>query len=375
MKLTPEQREEIVEFLVTNCEEWRGDGDREVLDGFPDGKLQQLKAAADKRHQAFAVANAAVNGFVQGDTAYRVNPTTGKWERRAVTNAAPRRPAPPPPAEEEDDDEAAPPPPKVTRNRRVEPEPPPRRERTKTPEEMMRELPPEWQQNLRDAEQITNQEKARIIDQLLVNVSPGERRAHTERLMTRSLQDLRDDLSRMPKAPTPEEETRRHAATNNRRAPAATVDDLLVSPTMNWSEMDGIAKGKPVRNAAVAPEPEDGGDADAEAEALRNLPPRLRAKIHNAEVVEARERRRLIEDITANARDEAAEKELIPLLEDMPLDKLQALARLSPAKPPGAGRQQYFGSPAPLTNVRPVGDVTEDVLPLPKMDYSERKQA
>ena len=64
-------RAQIIKYLVTNCDCWKGDAD--TLTKFSDDKLTKLKTNAEKAQQTELVANAAREGF---NTLYGANLTT-----------------------------------------------------------------------------------------------------------------------------------------------------------------------------------------------------------------------------------------------------------------------------------------------------------
>jgi hypothetical protein len=76
MALTPERRQQLLANLTANCSCGNG-----ALGNLPDETLQQLERAT-------AIANEATKGFSNGKSAYRVNPDTGKWERRKLADNA-----------------------------------------------------------------------------------------------------------------------------------------------------------------------------------------------------------------------------------------------------------------------------------------------
>lgn len=53
-------RAQLIDFLVANCDCWKGANDRETLNKLPDDKLAALKGAAEKAKASEVVANAAV---------------------------------------------------------------------------------------------------------------------------------------------------------------------------------------------------------------------------------------------------------------------------------------------------------------------------
>lgn len=379
--MAPEQRRQAIDYLVTNCDCWKAPGDREVLNGLPDPKLQQLREAAERQAKAVAVANSAVRGFSDGrGNAYRLNPESGQWEHRTVAGAAPEPPAPrpsedPPPLppvenmpygkkkpmmadDEEEDEEVAEEMEKRKKKMMA------KNSRPRTLEDWLRQAPLEVQNTFRYAQQIEAREKEKLIGQLLVNVAESERSAHRERLQRRSLEDLQNDLALVPKAPV--EST---APTGNRSRRVARTEaadpDLLMLPTMNWQEL-GKGGGQ---TAVPLPEPvgvDNTSDELTEDEILEQLPPALRSRVLNATVIENQEKQKLIAELTENL-DEEVERKLNARLQRKSLDELRDLQALAPRRE--AGRTNYFGSAAAPTGNYAVDP--SDILPLPTMNWAE----
>jgi hypothetical protein len=388
--LTTNQRSEIITHLTTNCECWKHAGDKEILAAFSDEKLTQLKSAADKEQQAYDVANAAVNGFQDGQgNAFRINPETGKWEKGKVPVKKPVLNAGPEDEEEEEDDdeeeEEAP----AARNRgkgkgtrnKVKEEEEPRRRRPQTIDQVIRTLPEHLQKTIRNAQEVETREKVQIINQLLVNVAAADRPAQQERLMNRDLEDLRMDLSMLPKQLT-QEEIDRASQTSNRRRRDEDDGDVLGLPSVDWTEVD--EHGDPVNNSVSnttrtpAQETRTRGEEDmSDEEWLRNAPASVRNKFQAVAAIEKREREGLIDDLIANFQGtEEQERRLVSRLNKMGLEELRDMQALQPKK---EQRRNYFGggpiTPSTVTN-RSSGGVsdTDDVLPLPTMDWSEGQQ-
>lgn len=362
MKLSQQERQGIIEHLTANCDAWRQPGDDQVLNNMTDEKLLALKEDSDKQQHVTAVANAAVNGFSDGETAFRINPETGKWERR-VDNAKKKK-APPMDDDDEEDEEDD----DMASNRTAPPADEPRRPRTV--DDWFRNAPAEVQEERRAAQAIVNREKDAVISQLLANVSEADRQVHRERLQRRSLDELHYDLSLIPKTPTQEEINKAAGATHNRRRQQQSSGDgdMLEVPTMNWQEVDVPTGKHGQRQEAV-----DNLDADddmTDEDWLKNAPLRIRQAVQNATAVEARERRRMIDSLVANFQGtEDQEKLFVQRMENKSLQELQDMLNLLPKR--DNPRPNYFGQAAPLANQVRSADVGEDVLPLPKIDWKQ----
>lgn len=371
MPLTADQRKAIISHLTANCDCWKQPGDAQVLASFSDEKLQALKEHADKEAQAITVANAAVAGFSHEGKAYRVNPETGKWETKPVEITPP--PQPPPAANagkkaDPDDDDDDPDDEEMERYRsrtnkrrmsgnraRDDYDPPPK---PKSFEEWMKLAPAEWQATLNAAKAVEDREKSKIVNELLnnSNCTEAERPAFRDYLQAKQLDDLTKMLALYPKAPSNPEPAYLSRVGNVSRP----EDDMLGLP--NWEQVDGSKSSA----AATANVHQEQGMGDDEREAiLRQLPPGLRSEVQNARVLVDRERRKIIDELTANL-DGEAERNLRYRLSNKSLEELRDLLALAPHKE--TARPTYFGSSAPLANTRP-NDANEDVLPLPSWDW------
>lgn len=487
MRLSPAERQQVINYLVHNCECWQGSGDRDTLSTFSDEKLAQLKTAAVKSNAAIGVANAAVNGFTDGGTAYRINPETGRWERSLLSNkeedeeeramnrrkARNRRRTRNQDEEEEEDEDEREMNRRKTRNRRrtrnqdededeeetenaedaeddedemenrrtrnrwrtrnvdgvlvevdededdemenrrrtrnrlrtrnadgtdeadeddetrnMEEEDEEyrrkenrrrmtgnRRRKPQTQEQIINSLPADLRETFRVAREVEQREKDQLIREIIANsnISEAQRPPHYERLQTESVEKLRYMLSLIPRTPSQEELNRAASTTANTRSSRQTRwtdDDMLVAPTLNWQEVgkdgdDRERTGTQGASTAVGNAAEFGSDEDW----IKSAPPSVRAAVQNAMVIENRERRKLIDELTANIVDEDAERRLRSRLQNKSLDELRELLMLAPKKDT---RANYFGAATPpLGNQQRTADVHEDILPIPSTDWRE----
>lgn len=396
-------RTATINWLVANCSCWKGQGDREVLNGLPDEKLAQLKAQAEENGKAVAVANAAVRGLkTRGGQEFRINPETGEWETRASKRPTanmpanghpraggveeeeepaapaartpappPRKKAPPPPAEEpvpEDEEEYA-------ANRR--------RSRPKTEREWLAAAPPEVQRKYQGLARIEQQQKDQAVRQLLANVSASDYNAQYQRLMQRPLDELQNDVALMPpKAADADDPTaNRNGAARGpaKKRPPQTAydDDVLQPPSINWQSVrnGGRAEGKddeagelPDRTPTTANAAEEWSEDDW----YRHAPESVRNAFTEAAALSEREKRKLIAQLTDNLDDEQ-ERRLTAKLGRMSLDDLRDLAALAPTD----NRQaNYFGASAAPMGVTPAAaaggyDPNEDVLLPPTFNWQD----
>lgn len=219
-EFSKEARKKIVDSLVANDNCCWNEADRELLDGFDDGKLGQIQAQDEKDQQREAVVNAAKKGFTDpGGSSHTFNEEKGEWESKI----------------EEPKKEANP-----VANEKKDKEP----EKVLTQEERdkqwMETAPASVVANNKWAEQIIQREKAQLVLQLTANMgdTPDEA-AFKQRLQGKPLDELRD---LMTLAPTPAEPVAVVPSYLGAAAPAANVkrdfdeDDVLPLPVMNFGE-------------------------------------------------------------------------------------------------------------------------------------------
>jgi hypothetical protein len=200
-------RQEMIQWLTTNCDCWRAPGDQDTLNTFSDEKLWLLREGAERSQQAEAVANAARQGFHHGDTKYTYNAVTGSFDARKggskiqVGGKGTKDEYPSGTStgasnviEEEEEDPGEP-------NEDI---PSTKKVKKMTENEWLATAPDGIQSAVRNAMEITQREKNALIGQLTANVADGSaRKALTEMLGTKSLDELRSLMALVPQAPTP----------------------------------------------------------------------------------------------------------------------------------------------------------------------------
>lgn len=97
MPLSADQRNELVTYITTNCDCWKGDDAPAILNGMTDDRLTKVKQGVEKAKREEAVANAARKGFMDGDKGYTYDATRGTFVRN-VDNSPPPQIAPPVPS-------------------------------------------------------------------------------------------------------------------------------------------------------------------------------------------------------------------------------------------------------------------------------------
>lgn len=368
MALSEQDRKNLIDNLVANCDCWKADGDREILNKMGDEKLLQLKEHAAREQQITAVANAAAGGFKDGKTgkAYRVNPQSGKWElmETPVENEEETDNAKMPMDDEEDDDmpegmsaagkkkmKA-----RMTKNKKPQ-----------TTDDWLRSAPTEVQNTIRYAQQIEQQKKDELIEKLLVNVAASDRAAHQERLQRRTIDELHNDLALIPRMPTKEElAAAQKPAQQTRQVENREDADMLGLPVMNWQPADKQERQEQQQQESVQNLNED--------DWLNKAPASIRSVVSNAMAVERAEKKKIVDVLTANISDEDTDKRLTARLMSKSLEELRDLAALAPAKE--APRPNYFGAAAPLANLRPLVDNRQDdiLLPPSSINFEDHQQ-
>jgi hypothetical protein len=372
MPLTREERGQIINDLVANHECWRDDQGRKALEAFSDDKLASLKAIADQDRRAVAVANAAVNGFVDPTTgtAYRVNPESGSWERGQTTNAPKKVPMMEDDEEEEDvpDDEEEetppPPPPKKKKKATTNAETP----RINSVEDLIRFAPPHLrdmvENKLRTADVLEQREREKLVGLIIANLDNNQKARAIEWLQDKPIAELENMLAVMPKMPSKEEVEKLNV--NRQRIVNHHDDDMLGMPKMTWEKIDQEQAQAGTNNGGGSVSPDGLTDEDW----LRNAPPGIRQAVQNALIVESRERALLIDQIVANVHDEDKERKLRQKLAKVPLEDLRDMLAIAPKRE--APRPHFGGASVPLANSGPrLADSQEDLLPPPTFNWAD----
>ena len=310
-------REEAIGLLVANA-----GLEEAVLEALPDESVLKLAEVQQRNDRLSKLEQVAALGFEdEAGNQYRLDPETGSWMGKPAG----------------DDAEA------------VEEEVP--REPSTLLNYDPSSLPADVQRKLARLEQVENAEKQSLIDELLKDVPEEDHARHAQRLLNRSLDDLREDLeirrTTNSAAPAPPP-----AVPVVKRKYAEPADDLLPTGLL----ADSVKP--PVVNLSSD---EENLSEDAW---LDRAPAHLRRRLEQAFEAEANERAALVEKIVANSRDSFSRERAAKALKDLPLSQLKDLATALPAN----GR-----SVARVPDARPVRNTSTglpDQLPLPQMDWS-----
>lgn len=386
-KLTANERKGIIDDLVENCDCWKDEGDRDVLNRFTDEKLVALKERQEKEQHLIAVANAAVQGVKDGDMEFRINQETGKWEKRAVTNAGSAQTKSTTTKKTAVDDgeyeEEDTPKKKVTKNAADDAPPPSPRRRPRNLEEFVRNadasIRDELEAKLRTADMLIQREKDKLVGEILANVAEPDRPSRREWLQEQSVEFLENMKSMMPKTPSPEEVARLSNNRRRRQQQEPTDNDMLGVPTYNWTEIGKGGgedqTGKSQRAVQQQQQQDDVVDNfESEEDAFRNLPAHIKSRVENALRIEEQERNRLIDDIVANSNiDEEQEAVFTKTLKSKSLDELKLLSKVLIKNEPTRSTPRWFGAsaPAPTANRGGAPADADDILPPPSYNWHE----
>lgn len=230
MPLTPEQKQGLVTFLVTNCSCWKKPGDVAILNSLPDDKLQELKDAAEK---------------TLPPPPAPADPLLNPERVKALADALRPHLMPPAPAPA--------PAPSAGANPAVTPAPaaPIPVAQPVTANEWLAGMPTEIQgmfAGLRSMSEYWKQQEDRqkqeLADRLVANVGDVVQRQATHALlMNKSLTDLQLMVTLQPQAPAGLLGGLFVGAPGASPAPGGAYDpvngsdqDLLLTPTINWGE-------------------------------------------------------------------------------------------------------------------------------------------
>jgi hypothetical protein len=175
---------QLIDWLVANCDCWKGKDDRKTLEVLDESKLRDLKDHAEKQIRNAQVANAAKAGFndFQGNS-FIYNEQTGKWEAKT-----PNPPIPPV--------NNATPPPVAPTPANIQTYKPPT-----TLKEWEESMPAEARGIWNAAKNVEHQERARLVQQLVAvaNVADDNTRKQlADYLMTKSVPELQERLMFVP---------------------------------------------------------------------------------------------------------------------------------------------------------------------------------
>lgn len=224
-------RDEAIGYIVANCSCYTSPDAREYLSKRSEGELQTIRDHVSSSVQNSLVANAAQEGFKDGDKEYKWDPSKNAFTVNCMEGDMPKKGkkgkkqlAANEDPEDEDEDET------TTVNNRV-----------LSFQEWMDSAPAEVQEVVSNARDITNQAKTGIVAKLVANVSDANaKKAKSAWLMSKPLNELKEMLSLLPAPAAP--------------APAPTVnyfgdvgtpppvvnyedDNPLVPPSFDYAEL------------------------------------------------------------------------------------------------------------------------------------------
>lgn len=337
-------RKEMIEYLVSNSPNWGDEGDRDVLNKFSDEKLTNLVGFEQEAVQAVAIANSAMEGFEdEKGNAFRLG-EDGQWLRREPTNNNPppfakgKKQRVEDPSDEEDyemgmddedDDDDT-----VVENRR---------------RPSIEDLPPHIQDRLRMADELERKEKMEVINVLLADANPETRKRQEHRLLQRPLADLQADAEILANREGGERSLASNRNNGRSRLKVVNPDeDILTLPGVD-------ATTERVDNSNLT-------ESDIDEE-INRLPPHLKALLSNARSLEAKEKRRYIDQIVSNCGSQEDEIRWRNMLASKSVDELKLMTRMPGLRGNRRTGTSYVGNNAPRGGGDRACDPHEDVLP------------
>lgn len=226
-------KEQMIAWLTTNCDCWKGQGDREILNAMSEEKLRTLQQGAQVAVQHAQVANAVKQGFDHNGTKIVYNMQTSRWDVTApvvvpVPNPAQVTPPVPVPAP-------------VINTVPVAPV-----ARVLTDAEWMVSAPPGIKAGMAAAMSIVQEHSAQLVNRLVANIAdPNQRTATFNALMQKPVEELKMLVSLIPQTapqqmdtlglPTYLLQSGMPSVANQR--PAGDEDDILPpTPSFDYRE-------------------------------------------------------------------------------------------------------------------------------------------
>lgn len=164
MSLTPKQRQDAINNLTTNCSCWKHEGDRDVLNGLSDDKIEHLVEGLEEATHNADVVELVTNGVFDEEKGFgfRIDPETGNPQMAVLNKEVCYD------DEEENEDETPPVPPtkkKMTGNSKG---------KDMTPQQVFNMLPPEMRKQYQRAINNEKKRKAHLIEKLTSNIEDDD---------------------------------------------------------------------------------------------------------------------------------------------------------------------------------------------------------
>lgn len=172
-------KKELIDSLIANCDCW-SEEDRETLNKMDDKKIQSLDDKAKKAKETEEVANAAKQGFEdQQGNAHVFNEETKKWELKEKKKT-------------EGDGDTNNKEGNGVNNQQA-------KSKQLSAEEWFEQAPPEVQSAVRNAMDVENRERQKLVNQLTSHIENEEQKTNlTNRLKDKPLDELRDLVALAP---------------------------------------------------------------------------------------------------------------------------------------------------------------------------------
>lgn len=193
-------REQTINYLVTNCSCWSGEGAREELSKMSDPRLKALYDGTVKAKNDEALLNAAKTGYQGEEGSYKFNEQTKVWEFIKNTKKPEPTPTPNPPNPN--------PNPTPTPNPNPNPTPPPSAVTKDDIKNALKDLSPaDWwamapgpvQEEAAEVRRIANEAKSGLVQQWVDNAAPDQKETAKAWAEKQSLETLRTVVNSLPK--------------------------------------------------------------------------------------------------------------------------------------------------------------------------------
>lgn len=247
MKLTPEQKQMGVTYLVTNCDCWKGKD--AVLNGLDDDMIINLLRDVRNRSEDQIIANSVRTGVRVGNDTIKYDPDTKTLTKNACGSGDPEEPMP-------EDEEDRTPTGMMAGKKKASPQPVPTGN-TMSPQQFDQLCINHFghpaatvKAGLDVAMQAEQAKRQALVKRLVSNVQSDERKKELAiNLLKKPIPELESMIELLP--PTQRINNRLNEQPNLNflgvgGGPAHihvdnAADDILETPTINWAEMDGVS--------------------------------------------------------------------------------------------------------------------------------------
>lgn len=346
--LTSCQRKDLVDNLITNCPTWNEEN-REQLSSLPDAALLEMNKPlaentsdddeAKKKEKEMENEGKAKDGkLLEGMSDEELeNEIKKRREGKATADNA----------------------------------------SSMSTEDWIKFAPPEIRETFKHAHEIEQQKKLGLISKLTANLEGEEKRNQEIRLQNRSIEDLTQDLTLIPKQQEPVKNQQEGKPEENwltnilgKVGPGNNPDvkddnDALMLPTMNYDEEETDpldTQGITTKIPTVA---------NMEQQWINSAPESVRSLVQNAVAVEASQKEEIINRLTSHISNTSERMRVQDRLKERSLAELKDLEVLNPTPP--NRKTDFTGSSTPVDNsVKLSQHDRDDILIPPSIDFSQK---